>query len=146
MTARMIIQLCKQDMNNLKASSNCRTACRTVTLSSACLARKWTGSRINWRKIHAQLSIHFISSMEGCRNRQNRSVKKRKNPPSRTSLTYDSGTVMVLTCWGETAKTICPERPKRMTILRLEDGYTESGTDSPGPYAYVVDEPVKFFL
>ena len=40
---------------------------------------------------------------------------------------------MVLACLGEgeTVKTICLERPKRMTILRLEDGYTKSGVDSP---------------
>lgn len=37
---------------------------------------------------------------------------------------------MVLMCSGETVKTICLERPKRMTILRLEDGYTESWIDS----------------
>ena len=61
---------------------------------------------------------------------QNDSAKKRRQSPNHISLTYGSGTVMVLTGWGETVKMIYTERPKRMTILRFGDGYTESGIDS----------------
>ena len=91
------------------------------------ITKKWTGRRAGWGKIHASCPYTL---REGCRNRANDSAKKRRNPPNNTSLTYGSGAVMVLMCSDETIKTICPERPKRMTILRLEDGYTESGTDS----------------